>query len=373
MLETIFITIPILITLGYALLIIAFIIGWDHIPFHEGKNNPENKLVVSCIIPFRNEENHLRALIEGLKKQQYPPSLFEVLLIDDHSTDQSYNSTCELIQDLSNFHLFKNNGEGKKQAIFTGIEKTTNNYIITTDADCVHPSSWIKSITDYLNNNQPDLLIGPVYIQRGKPFLSKFQSIDFMSLVMSGAGAAGIRQPIMCNGANLIIRKDIYLEAQHAIENEYASGDDIFLLQYCKKHKKEIHFLKSKEAIVSTYPQSSITQFLNQRIRWAGKSKGYTDKFTLLVAWLVFLFNTCLLTLPFYMYFIPKQSFELISVVVTAFTLNYILIKKGAKFFQTHFTIFNYFMIQLIYPISIFITVVFTAFGKVSWKGRKYN
>jgi cellulose synthase/poly-beta-1,6-N-acetylglucosamine synthase-like glycosyltransferase len=371
MLDTIFITMPILITIGYSLLIITVIIGWDHIPFRESLKNTENKIAVSCIIPFRNEENYIKALIEGLKKQKYPPGLFEVILIDDHSTDQSYNITNELIQQLPNFRLLKNNGEGKKQAIYTGVERATNNYIITTDADCSHPSSWIKSITDYLDNNQPDILIGPVCIKKGNSFFSKFQSMDFMSLVMSGAGATGIKKPIMCNGANLIINKDTYLEARQTIENKYASGDDIFLLQYSIKHNKKIHFLKSKEAVVTTHPLKSHKQFLNQRIRWAGKSKGYTDKFTLLVAWLVFLFNTCLLTLPFYMYFIPKQSFELISAVTTSFILNYILIKKGERFFNTHFAFIDYLLIQLIYPISIFITVLFTAFGKVSWKGRE--
>ena len=90
----------------------------------------------------------------------------------------------------------------------------------------------------------------------------------------------------------LFLAKKLYKNALSKIINEYASGDDIFLLQYAKSIKAKILFLKNKDAIVYTNPVHSLKSFVFQRVRWASKSKGYKDKFTLVVAWIVFLTST---------------------------------------------------------------------------------
>lgn len=364
-------TVSCAILLSYIALVISFAFGWDKIKtvYVHKKTHTEPKL--SCVIPFRDEENNLAQIIQCLNEQVFSTNNFEVIFVDDHSTDNSNKIVSDLIKGHENYTLIKNSGQGKKSAISSAIHKTTFDYIITSDADCRFSTLWLKSIAQYIADFSPDLLIGPVALKGSNHIFHQFQIIDFLSLITSGAGAVGIRKPIMCNGANLITRKEILIEAQNTIHNNYASGDDIFLLQYCKKRKKSIHFLKCKDAIVYSYTVNSLKQFFSQRVRWASKSKGYTDFFTLCVAFIVFLSNTLMIVAPIYIFINLKHGLILLSIALIKTVVDYYLLRKGSAFFLDKFS-FKYFLFtQTVYPFYIVSTVIWALFGTVHWKNRK--
>ncbi|WP_185957520.1 glycosyltransferase [Saccharicrinis carchari] len=329
------------------------------------------KTSLSCVIAFRNEEAHLTKLIEGLKKQQNVS--FEVVLIDDHSTDNSFALANKLTADLPTFTVLKNKGWGKKAALANGVAASRFDYLVFTDADCIHPQNWLANMAHYFNSSSALLLVGPVRLTKPTNFFEYFQAFDFLSLVTSAAGAIGASRPIMCNGANLAVYKDLWLAAQSSLKEEWASGDDIFLLQYCKAHKKNIAFVNSHHAIVQTYPEPKLSAFLQQRARWASKSKGYTDNFTLLVAWTVLLVNLFILALPLlFLLYIPL-SFGLLALYIIKITLDYHLIKRGAYFFKMKLNTGSYLGIAFIYPLYIIASVLWAFFGNNTWKNRKIN
>ncbi len=325
---------------------------------------------ISCIIPFRNEEENIKELVLGLVNQTIPTDYFEIIFIDDYSTDNSYKELQKLVDNRVNFHVIRNNKPGKKNAIKLGIESAKNAYIITTDADCTHHKNWLYTISVFISENKPDLVIAPVALHPIKNFFEQFQDIDFLSLITSGAGATGINKPIMCNGANLIFSKILYTNALSQIINEYASGDDIFLLQYAKSVKAKILFLKNKDAIVYTNPVHSLKSFVFQRVRWASKSKGYKDKFTIVVAWIVFLTNTVSAIIPI-LFFYSKDIFYIVMVMfILKAIIDYRILKYGADFMQKPFSTLNFIKSQLIYPFYIVFTVFYASLGNVKWKDR---
>src|SRR5690606_6593693 len=88
-----------------------------------------------------------------------------------------------------------------------------------------------------------------------------------------------------------------------------ASGDDIFLLEKMKKtFPKQVQFLKSKEAIVSTKPQKNWKNVISQRIRWASKTSKQKSATSLLLGILVFLMSISILTIPFFIVFNRENS-----------------------------------------------------------------
>ncbi len=354
---------------SYYSLVVLFIGGWDKIKTIPTSDDATTKAEISCVVAFRNEQANLPKLINGLKNQQHVN--YEVILIDDHSTDNSWTLVENQISDLPHFSLIKNKGQGKKEALGAGAAVSRFEYVVFTDADCLHSPNWLNSIATTLKSSGADLLVGPVSLTEPRNFFQHFQTIDFLSLVTSGAGAIGANNPIMCNGANLAVSKKVWLQAQSSLKKEWASGDDIFLLQYCKAHKKKIAFIKSQDAIVQTYPEQTLKAFIRQRARWASKSKAYTDSFTIYVAWLVLLTNSILLSLPLAIWVHIYLGLGLLGLSIIKIALDYLLIKRGALFFNLRLNVVRYLAIAFLYPFYIIVSVVWATFGGISWKSRE--
>jgi biofilm PGA synthesis N-glycosyltransferase PgaC len=286
------------ISLAYSILIIRFVRGWNSIPEYratEGGIDTE----VSIIIAFRNEEKNLPALFKALQEQSYPQSATEIIFADDHSDDQSANLVREFILSVGKARLIglKKSDSGKKKALAIAASEANGKLLIFTDADCLPGKEWIKTIVSCYQEKKPVLISSPVVMQSSSGFFSRFQSLEFYSLMASTAGAFGIHNPIMVNGANLAVEKNIYLESIEFLQNQTPSGDDIFLLIHLKKKfPGKLIFLKSFEAIVNAKPYSGFFSFLQQRLRWTSKSRFYTDKSVIMTALIVLLINLWLFT-----------------------------------------------------------------------------
>lgn len=289
--------INIIITASYFLLILSFIIGWLNIEKHKNKPVNYSALYVSVVIALKNEESNINSLMQSLNNQSFSKDYFEIILVNDHSRDSTLTMIKKHAEKFENMQVFelKNHMHGKKAALHYGISQSKGKLIVCTDADCTHHTNWLETIVNYYLNNKAKMIVAPVLMNSNNTFES-IQSLDFFSLMTSGAAATGINQPIMCNGANLAFEKSAYQQINNPHNDKYISGDDVFLLlNFKKKHRKEIKFLKSTNAIVFTQAQKSFKSLMKQRIRWASKSSGYTDIFIILTSIIVLLVNLSLL------------------------------------------------------------------------------
>jgi hypothetical protein len=197
------------------------------------------------------------------------------------------------------------------------------------------------------------MIIAPV-LMTGKSFLQKLQTIDFLSLTASTAGATGIKHPTMCNGANLIYEKNVFYEFNDALKYKEISGDDVFLLHNIKKkYLNNIHYLKSKDAIVYTEAEKSIKSFFKQRIRWASKSKSYKDFDTILSSLIVLIANFSIIVLFFVSIFIHKLTFYLIIIWGTKILIDFIFLYISGKYFTKNKNIFLIPLLSIIYPFYV--------------------
>lgn len=277
-------------TLMYLFVMMGFLSGWNGLVNYKQKQK-QHHTRVSILLPFYNEIENLEACVKGLAHQQIQTTLVEILLIDDHATDGSTQLAQQLASQYYQVSYLANpeGKKGKKAALETGIASSKGDLIITTDADCSHPPLWLATLIDYYETQQAELIIGPVNIKIGTSWLQKFQGIEFVSLIGTTGGAAGINRPIMCNGANLAFTRAVYQEFSDPFKKEFLSGDDVFLMHQVKsRYPESIHFVKSEQALVETKSAGSWRQFFNQRFRWASKAPGYTDSDTLFTAGVVF-------------------------------------------------------------------------------------
>lgn len=273
----------------YTALMVWFLNGWKSIlVFKRQQKTYHTK--VSIIVPFFNEAATLKNCIEGLVHQNIQTTEIEILLLDDQSTDESVAIAKKQAEKSNRIKYYRNEQKGKKQALIQGISVANGDLIVTTDADCIHPEFWLANLVEYYELHSPNMIVGPVNLQAGNSFFQKFQQIEFVSLIASGAGAVGIEHPIMCNGANLAFNKSQFLKLDDPLKLEFESGDDVFLLHSMKKiGADKIHFLKSAEAMVTTAAKKELKSFLNQRFRWVSKAPGYSDGDTKFTAFVVFI------------------------------------------------------------------------------------
>ncbi len=357
------------ICLAYSLLIIYFTIGWI-----KAKKNINNKIntatFVSVIIAARNEEKSIKHLLNALNKQAY--TNFEIIIVDDHSID----NTIQVIEnyEMKNCLIVKLNDsqQGKKEALSTAISKAKGELIVTTDADCIPGKNWLFSFVTFYQKEHVELIIGPVKQIAANNFFQNLFSLDFLSLQATGAGAASMQKPFMCNGANLAFTKTLWEKTKNIEGEKYASGDDVFLLHTAINTipKKNIRFLFSKDAIVLTNSPANILDFFEQRIRWASKAKGYKNNYAILTSIIVFIFNLLLFCLLFISPFSIKYFYVFIVVLSIKFIVDLPILYMASIFYKQQKLIWYYIPLQLVYFVYTTLIAVFSMFGKYNWKNR---
>lgn len=344
---------------------------------------------MSVVIAARNEEENLPVLLESLKKQTYSKDFFEVIVVDDHSTDttasivERYASGNIRLIRLQDHALPSGTNSYKKKAIETAIAAATGELIVTTDADCVVPARWLQTIASFYEKQHPSFIVMPVSYNNRNNFLEIFQSLDFMTLQGITGAAVSRGSHSMCNGANLAYTKNAFtrsggFEGIDAI----ASGDDMLLMHKIYKHDPAgIRYLKSADVIVQTAAMHSWKDFINQRIRWASKADKYDDKRIFWVLLLVYLFNVLLLLMPVAAA-IQNSPLPLFGYQVSAFS-GWLLIVALKTIIELYFLLpvarfFNKAPLLRWFPIAQPIHIIYTIvagwlgkFGNYEWKERK--
>ncbi len=372
------ITFSVIIISFYVLLISGFLVGWKSIkpaPAIDSYHQPAN-LRISLVIAFRNEEANLPTLLNSIKKQTYPHQLLEVIFINDHSIDSSINIINSYMPADSNVKILSLPADktGKKNAVAMGMKQARGPLLVTTDADCWFGENWLKQLVLFYTTKPADLIFGPVKMEAGSNFLSYFQSVEFASLVSSAAGASGIGHPIMCNAANMAIKKSTWLKVYESINQKHPSGDDVFLLLALKKQRPErIRFLKSNEAMVVTRGEKSLKNFFRQRIRWAAKSRNYTDTDIVVTSFTVFFTNLWMLILAGISPFFPKALFVLTGFFLLKSMMDYVFLQTIAPFFNIRKLWITILPLQLIYIFYVPFTALAGFLGKFTWKERVYK
>lgn len=267
---------------------------------------------VTVIIPARNEADNIRACLTSILANDYPDSLLQIIVVDDHSTDDTATRVLELedervlLLSLADYPAAQESQAFKKQAITYAMAYATGRLIFTTDADCVAHRSWLATMVSYYEVWRPRMMAGVVQFHREESAFERFQSLDFLGMI--GIAAAGIELNMMrmCNGANLAYEKAAF-EAVGGYEgvDDRASGDDMLLMhKVMARFPEGVAFVKHPAAGTYTVGKPDLRSFYQQRLRWATKSAGYQERQLTVYLGMVWLFcvsiGVTVLLLPLY-------------------------------------------------------------------------
>ncbi len=358
---------------SYALLVAALHAGW--MKAIKSKIGSENRdKFVTVIVPVRNEEGDIGFLLDDLFSQDYPRNKVEIIVVNDHSEDKTGIIVEGKIKELSFFNckIIEATGHGKKSAIATGVQQAIGELIVTIDADCRTGVSWLHSINACFDNTTK-MLFGPVKIEQRGSLFSKMQSIEFASLIGSGAATMAFGIPTMCNGANLAFRKEVFHEVRGYEGNtQIASGDDEFLMRkIAKKYPKGIRFNNSQASIVTTKPQQTLSHFISQRIRWAGKWKHHGDFKSKFLAVYIFTFHGMVLSAPILFLTQYMSGYVLLSLLILKSTLEFIFLRSVTSWLNIRCHWPSFILLQVLYSLYVVLTGFSSLFVQTDWKGRK--
>lgn len=363
-----------LLFLSYSALVLYYWRSWENIPIFSLRNT-ETETKVNVIIPARNEEENIANVLAALKKQSYTSGLFEIIVVDDHSTD----ATTKKVMDFPGvkiIHLLEDNiNSYKKKAIEAGIAASTGELIVTTDADCIPGQNWLQTIACFKEENKAEFIAAPVVMVHNSSILQIFQAMDFTILQAITGAVVTSKKMSMCNGANIAYTRNSFFAVDGFKDiDSIASGDDMLLMhKISKKYPDNVFYLKSKEAIVSTLPMKTWRTFFNQRIRWASKARKYQDRRVFPVLLIVYLFNLSFGVLAVAGLFKIEYRFVLIGLLAAKVLIELPIFISASRFFNQKGLVKYFILFQPLHICYTIIAGLFSQFGKYEWKGRKVN
>lgn len=335
--------------------------------------DPHQLRSVSVVVPFRNEAANLGGVVHDLKSQTYPPFSYEVVLVDDHSTDGSFELLERLTQGDSRFRLAKlaAGAVGKKAALAEAIRVSKGEIIITTDADCRLPETWCRAMIAHFENPAVMMCMGPVRVQRGTSFFESLQALEYVSVVAVTMGSIGWNRPTMATGANLAFRKDAFYAVDgYFNEQTLASGDDQFLMEkICARFRTPVAFTADSAALVVTRPAGDVRSFLRQRMRWAGKWSHLKGSTRLLAAF-VFCFHLAAMASVPLAFFKPAFSLVIAALWILKIAFEGLALWPVARFTKVPWKPTAFFCWQVLYPVYAVVVALFSRRKNIRWKDR---
>ena len=370
--------ITLLISLFYATLILLYRISWNKISESKEVNYNDT---VSVVVACRNEEQNIKNLIKDIMNQNFEKYRFQMIIVDDHSEDKTLEILYKESEKWTNLHIVSMHDDeiGKKNAIRKGVGIANGDVILCTDADCRIKENWIKTMLSNFTNNHIKFVAGPVNYSSENNFLNKFQSLELISLVSSGAAAIQRKKSTICNGANLAFRKKEYNEIPMDVFHDF-STDDVSLLHYFKKYYKDgILFSKNLDSIVETTSNTDMISQFQQKLRWISNSKNIRDWQSIYVASVVFLINSLIsillvLSLWSVFYDFDEMYISLINLFIVLFikyVIDYLFLKEVLDFFRRKDLLIYLLPFEIINAIYTVVIVPLSLIYFPKWKGRK--
>lgn len=366
--------------LSYAFIIQLSLKHWFSLPPFTIPENYNPGIFISIIIPARNEEGAIGACLKSLQQQQYPESLYEIIVIDDHSED----ATTQIVEQLAipNVQLLRladyvKNGEVifsyKKKSIELGLSMATGSLVATTDADCIIPPIWLRTISYAHECKGAELIAGPVLFHKEKNTLEYFQSLDFSGMMLLTAVGLSTNHWALANGANLAYTKALFEKVNGFKGNhQIASGDDIFIVEKVMQQCPEkILFTKHPHANLTT-AKPNWSSFFQQRLRWGTKNaKAHlASKVIMGVPFLL----SCLIV--FSILAIPFSPIYFLILLLSTFVgksiCDYFLLHSASTFFHRE-DLMKYFIqsevLHVLYLVTVGMSSLFI--NQYTWKGRR--
>ncbi len=366
----------------FAFMVIVYV-GLRRMPRTEIVRDDDQLPTATIVVAARDEETRIGQLLDSLEAQDYPRDKFEVIVVDDRSTDMTGDLVRKRNGNGMRYRVIRirdgeNQGRApKKFALSRGIALATGEVIVTTDADCWMGPLWLRTLLSPFLDEAVQGVSGVSRFIRSsdqpKPWWSELESLEHLSYSVMAAGSIAAGHVTNAHGSNLAARRSAYERIGGYESNaNVTSGDDVFLLQDIVKNGGEVRFVERQEAYVFSHPVDNAREWVNQRARWSSKGFYYPPFLMFLVVGTFFYYLMVALSLPFALFGRVAPGMAALLVMSKLSTESFIM-KFGMERFQERFPTWKFFLTQLIHAPAIFFAGFKGQFFKFTWKNQSFG
>ncbi len=358
------ITLWFLLFLGsfYALLHLRLWIGSKRLfhPVHPGQSH-----LLTVIVAARNEEQNIGRLLRSMTTQNYPASAFEIIIVNDRSTDSTASIVEKFRKEHDNIRLFTIDSNttdmpNKKNALRTGIEHAKFDILVFTDADADPGKEWLTTITHHFSEGTGVVIGYSPYASEQTPSFLRYEE-NKNSLI--AAAAAGAGQAFLCTGRNIAYRKEVYQQVGgfEKIKQSISGDDDLFLQLVQRETSWKIRYMISPESAVGTIPPSTFREFVNQRTRHVSASSYYP--FIVKAGYaVVHLFHAAIITALFI------SPFNGLLALMVKLNVDGAFIAHGKKLFREEFGVVEFVLNETLLVAYSFLIAPLGFLTSFDWK-----
>ncbi len=384
--------------------------GWHRVVrSSRGEAGPDPLPRVSILIPARDEAKTIEACLSSILDNAYPPERLEVIVIDDASSDRTAAKAQRIARrcaeavpagdDLSADNLSADDrpadrhhplvriiqvnhddtdasGEGgapirlnrhKSAALRRGLEASTGEVIVTTDADCVVGPRWIRTLVRRCTDETP-FVSGPLRYDWREKWFDRYQAVEMSALVAFGGGTIGAGIPSICNGGNVAVRRSLL--------DRYASdvplaADEVLLQHVAYDTDADVVFEAHPDAIVETACVDTGRAYLEQRTRWAWMGSRYPHVVPVAVSAFEWITNASFLGLALASVVFPAWQPIMMSCFLAKVAADAALTIPAMRHLGQNELTRTFIPATLFWTVSATVMGILGTFGTVYWKGRR--
>lgn len=336
---------------------------------HGTRGPADDPLLVSIIVPARNEQTTLGKTLRQLLHQHYPTDRYEIIAVNDRSTD----GTAEIIAEFARqshqvlpieIHSVAPGKSPKKEAVSAGIRAARGDIIVTTDADVERGEHWLPSLVNAFDPST-GLVAGITLFRPGNGWLSAFQALDSASFSVVSTALIALGHPLTCQASNLAYRTQAFRDVDgFSGVDQITSGDDDLLMQKIDLFTDwKITTVTVPESLAYTEPASTLKDLVNQRARWASKGTVYPKK---QIRFYLVLLYLSLLGFVLSIFFLPVRL--LIPVWLAKLATDYLMTRRIVSLFRESALWRGFLPVALLQPLLVTVAGLLGSLGRFSWK-----
>lgn len=369
------------LTALYVLISVCVLLGVRRIARRPGRSADEPLPFVSVLLAARDEERHIDACLRSLLRQDYPSDLYEVVVVNDRSSDDTAAIIARCAKQHPGLRVVDIIDEpidmtGKQNALRVAIHSCRGEFILNTDADCVAPPTWVSSMVSRFGPDVGLVMGVPLAhaADEDAPLLARVQSLDLAFLLHTAIGSAGWNSPASCIGNNFAYRREALDQIGGYDGLPPSVTEDAMLMRTLHTATDwRVSAASGPDAVILTEPATTWRDFYRQRSRWILGGRE-TRSPAVRVLYGILLYNWILLLTPLAFVVVPDVRLACVGALCAKLTADLAVAWQACSRLERRDLLRAYLPFSayyLMYGALIGVAALFSR--KVLWKGQSYQ
>ena len=230
---------------------------------------------VTVVIPLFNEGPSIYDTIVSLIELEYPRDKLEIIVVDDCSTDDSYEWACKAAREHAGVRVLRNpHNMGKRRGINHAVRESTSEIILSVDSDVIVFPTALRELVARFTAPEIAAVGGRIHVSNPNDnWLTRLQTIKYYFGQEHLKNLERGLDSVMClSGCLTAYRRSVLIELEPILEDrtilgiEIKYGEDRFLTHQIVKHGYKTRM--TMKAFCFTKAPTNLRAYFNQQLRW---------------------------------------------------------------------------------------------------------